>query len=158
MRISDWSSDVCSSDLTTLNRDIERARIEDARLAQLPVSPEVKALRADVRTQLDNLAFQQSETIVQLSAFPQYRVVASGKLDLAELQQVLRPGEAYLKMLVVGEGVYAMLIEPDAAQLWKSDIAASDLDQAVDTIRSTISGSEEKTSEHQSIMRPSSDV
>src|SRR3546814_10902010 len=59
---------------TTLNRDIERARIEDARLAQLPVSPEVNALRADVRTQLDNLAFQQSETIVQLSAFPQYRV------------------------------------------------------------------------------------
>src|SRR3546814_5058460 len=81
----------------------------------------------------------RSETIVQLSAFPQYRVVASGKLDLAELQQVLRPGEAYLKMLVVGEGVYAMLIEPDAAQLWKSDIAASDLDQAVDTIRSTFS-------------------
>src|SRR3546814_20587827 len=136
MRISDWSSDVCSSDLTTLNRDIERARIEDARLAQLPVSPEVKALRADVRTQLDNLAFQQSETIVQLSAFPQYRVVASGKLDLAELQQVLRPGEAYLKMLVVGEGVYAMLIEPAAAQLCKSDITASDLDQAVATTRS----------------------
>src|SRR3546814_18957548 len=126
MRISDWSSDVCSSDLTTLNRDIERARIEDARLAQLPVSPEVKALRADVRTQLDNLAFQQSDTIVQLSAFPQYRVVASGKLDLAELQQVLRPGEAYLKMLVVGEGVYAMLIEPDAAQLWKYDIRSEE--------------------------------
>src|SRR3546814_16970281 len=128
MRISDWSSDVCSSDLTTLNRDIERARIEDARLAQLPVSPEVKALRADVRTQLDNLTFQQSETIVQLSAFPQYRVVASGKLDLAELQQVLRPDEAYLKMLVVGEGVYAMLIKPDGAKLGKTDIGASDLE------------------------------
>src|SRR3546814_20093348 len=84
----------------------------------------------------------RSETIVQLSAFPQYRVVASGKLDLAELQQVLRPGEAYPKMLVVGEGVYAMLIEPDAAQLWKSDIAASDLDQAVHTLRSTISNVE----------------
>src|SRR3546814_19511039 len=42
-------------------------------------------------------------------------------------------------MLVVGEGVYAMLIEPDGAQLWKSDIGASDLEQAVDTIRSTIS-------------------
>src|SRR3546814_20670337 len=121
MRISDWSSDVCSSDLTTLNRDIERARIEDARLAQLPVSPEVNALRADVRTQLDNLAFQQSETIVQLSAFPQYRVVASGKLALAELQQVLRPGEAYLTILVVGEGAYVMLIHPDAAAPCQSD-------------------------------------
>lgn len=124
---------------TTLNRDVERARIEDARLAQLPESPEVGALRADIRTQLDNLAFQQSETIAQLSAFPQYRVVASGKLDLTDLQQVLRPGEAYLKMLVVGEGVYAMLIERDSAQLWKSDVGASDLDRAVDTIRSTIS-------------------
>ena len=124
---------------TTLNRDIERARIEDARLAQLPETPEVGALRADIRTQLDNLAFQQSETLVQLAAFPQYRVVASGKLDLAELQQVLRPDEAYLKMLVVGEGVYAMLIEPGGAQLWKSAIGASDLEGAVDTIRSTIS-------------------
>ena len=124
---------------TTLNRDIERARIEDARLAQLPVSPEIKALRADLKTQLDNLGFQQAETVVALAAFPQYRVVASGKLDLAQLQQVLRPDEAYLKMLVVGDAVYAMLIEQSGAQLWKSDIGASGLEAAVDTIRSTIS-------------------
>ena len=31
---------------TNLNRDIERARIEDARLAQLPATPEIGALRA----------------------------------------------------------------------------------------------------------------
>ncbi|HEY0595974.1 CHAT domain-containing protein [Sphingopyxis sp.] len=124
---------------TTLNRDIERARIEDARLAQLPASPEINALRADLKTQLDNLGFQQAETVVALSAFPQYRVVAPGKLDLAELQQVLRPDEAYLKMLVVGDAVYAMLIEQGGAKLWKSDITAAGLDTAVDTIRSTIS-------------------
>lgn len=124
---------------TTLNRDIERGRIEDARLAQMPVTPEINALRADLKTQLDNLSFQQAETIVQLSAFPQYRVVAPGKLDLAELQQVLRPDEAYLKMLVVGEAVYAMLIDAKGAQLWQSDISAAGLDTAVDTIRSTIS-------------------
>ena len=124
---------------TTLNRDIERARIEDARLAQLPVSPEINALRADLKTQIENLSFQQTESIAALSAFPQYRVVAQGKLDLAELQQVLRADEAYLKMLVVGDAVYAMLIEPGSAQLWKSDISAAGLDTAVDTIRSTIS-------------------
>ncbi|WP_283418817.1 CHAT domain-containing protein [Sphingopyxis sp. Geo48] len=124
---------------TTLNRDIERARIEDARLGQMPATPEINALRADIKTQLDNLSFQQSETITKLSAFPQYRVVAPGKLDLAELQQVLRPDEAYLKMLVVGDAVYAMLIGPDSAQLWKSDISAQGLENAVDTIRSTIS-------------------
>ncbi|MGL3823527.1 CHAT domain-containing protein [Sphingopyxis sp. R3-92] len=124
---------------TTLNRDIERARIEDARLAQLPASPEINALRANVKTQLDNLSFQQAETVVALSAFPQYRVVASGKLDLAELQTALRADEAYLKMLVVGDAVYAMLIAPDKAQLWKSDISATALETAVDGIRSTIS-------------------
>ncbi|KTE22301.1 MULTISPECIES: CHAT domain-containing protein [unclassified Sphingopyxis] len=124
---------------TTLNRDIERARIEDARLGQMPATPEINALRADIKTQLDNLSFQQAETITKLSAFPQYRVVAPGKLDLAELQQVLRPDEAYLKMLVVGDAVYAMLIGPDSAQLWKSDISAQGLETAVDTIRSTIS-------------------
>lgn len=124
---------------TTLNRDIERARIEDARLAQMPASPEVAALRTDVKAQIDNLSFQQAETIAQLSTFPQYRVVASGKLDLAELQQVLRADEAYLKMLVVGDAVYAMLIGPDDARLWQADIGANDLDAAVDAIRSTIS-------------------
>jgi CHAT domain-containing protein len=127
---------------TTLNRDIERARIEDARLAQIPVTPEIGALRADLKTQLDNLGFQQAETIAQLSAFPQYRVVAPGKLDLAELQQALRPDEAYLKMLVVGDAVYAMLIDAKAARLWRSDIGAGDLETAVDTIRSTISVAE----------------
>jgi CHAT domain-containing protein len=105
----------------------------------MPATPEINALRADLKTQLDNLSFQQAETIAKLSAFPQYRVVAPGKLDLAELQQVLRPDEAYLKMLVVGDSVYAMLIGPDSAQLWKSDISAQGLENAVDTIRSTIS-------------------
>lgn len=124
---------------TTLNRDIERARIEDARLAQLPVTPEVNAMRADLKTQIDNLSFQQAETVAKLSAYPQYRVVASGKLDLAELQQVLRPDEAYLKMLVVGDAVYAMLIDSKAAQLWRTDVSNQGLENAVDSIRSTIS-------------------
>ncbi|KAB2854875.1 MAG: CHAT domain-containing protein, partial [Sphingopyxis terrae] len=124
---------------TTLNRDIERARIEEARLIQLPATGEVVARLADVKTQIDNLSFQQAETVAKLSAFPQYRVVSSGKLDLGELQQVLRPDEAYLKMLVVGDAVYAMLIEPGNAQLWRADIDADGLENAVDAIRSTIS-------------------
>ncbi|PKQ01104.1 MAG: CHAT domain-containing protein [Alphaproteobacteria bacterium HGW-Alphaproteobacteria-13] len=124
---------------TTLNRDIERLRIEDARLAGLPRTGETGALRADIGVQLDNLSLQQAETLAALSAFPQYSAVAPGKLDLAELQQALRPGEAYLKMLVVADAVYAMLVEPDGAQLWRSDIGAAALDHAVDAIRSTVS-------------------
>lgn len=124
---------------TTLTRDIERARIEDARLAQLPESSEIKTQRADLKTQIDNMAFQQAETIASLSAYPQFRVVSQGKLELADLQKVLRSDEAYLKMLVVGDAVYAMLIDPAGAQLWRTDISAQGLEDAVDAIRSTIS-------------------
>src|SRR3546814_6488030 len=38
---------------TTLTRDSERARIEEAGIAQLPVSTEVHALRADGRRQVE---------------------------------------------------------------------------------------------------------
>lgn len=124
---------------TTLDRDIERARVEDARLAQLPAAPEIGALRADLKTRLDNLGFQQAETLARLSTFPQYRVVAPGSLGLEDLQQVLRPDEAYLKMLVVGDAVYAMLIGPGDARLWRAAIDAPGLERAVDAIRSTIS-------------------
>lgn len=124
---------------TNLDRDIERARIEDARLAQLPVTPEIAALRADLKTRLDNLGFQQAETLARLSAFPQFRVVAPGTLSLADLQAVLRPDEAYLKMLVVGDAVYAMLAGPADARLWRAEIGAADLERAVDQLRATIS-------------------
>src|SRR3546814_1812316 len=42
-------------------------------------------------------------------------------------------------MLVIGDTVYAMLIGPADAALWRADIGAAGLDQAVDAIRSTIS-------------------
>src|SRR3546814_8556293 len=42
-------------------------------------------------------------------------------------------------MLVIGDTVYAMLIGPADAALWRADIGAAGLDQAVEAIRSTIS-------------------
>ncbi len=125
--------------VTTLNRDIERARVEDARLAQLDVTPDIAASRADLARRLTNLTFQQSESLIQLNAFPQYRVVSQDKIDLAALQATLEDDEAYVKMLVVGEGVYVMLIEPKDAHLWRADISNDKLTQEVDALRSTIS-------------------
>src|SRR3546814_14940971 len=85
---------------TNLDRDIERARIEDARLAQMPETPEIGALRADLKTRLDNLGLKQTETLAATAAYPQYRVVAPGKLVLAELPPVLHRGEATHKTTV----------------------------------------------------------
>lgn len=122
-----------------LARDIERARIEDARLGQLPPSPEIAGLRADLATRLGNLGAEQAATLVALADFPQFKVVDNGQITLAELQAALKPGEGYAKMLVVGDAVYTMLIEPDRAALWRADISAAGLERAVSTIRASIS-------------------
>lgn len=127
---------------TTLTRDIERSRIEDARLAQLPVTGELESLRSTLRAQIETLSFQQADTLAMLSQYPQFRVVASGSLTLAELQQALRPSEAYLKMLVVGNSIYSMLITPTSAQLWPSTLTAQELDRDVDMLRESISTTE----------------
>jgi CHAT domain-containing protein len=124
---------------TTLTRDIERSRIEDSRLSQMPQSGEVAALRAGLKAQIENLSFQQAETLARLSEFPQFRVVASDSLSLKDLQQVLRADEAYLKMLVVGDAVYGMLIDGQNSQLWRANLTAAQLDESVDMLRASIS-------------------
>src|SRR3546814_15776616 len=103
----------------------------------MPEPPNIAALRADLKTRLDNLGLQQTETLAALAAYPQYRVVAPGKLNLSELQQVLRNDEAYLKMLVIGDTVYAMLIGPADAALWRAAIGAAGPDKSVAALRST---------------------
>lgn len=124
---------------TTLARDIERARIEDARLAQLPESAEITALRGDVARQISTLAASQAETLVTLSGYPKYRVVEQNSLTLDELRAALHPGEAYAKMLVVGDDVYVMLADPAGGQMWRADVDRAGLDRNVDLVRSTIS-------------------
>jgi hypothetical protein len=64
-------------------------------------------------------------------------------MDLAEMQQALRPGEAYYKMIVVGDDVYAVFATPDAASAWKAATTASQLELDVDALRSTIAVQEE---------------
>lgn len=124
---------------TTLARDIERARIEAARLAQLPGGPETEALRADNAKQIDTLATNQAETLIALGQFPQFKVIDQNSLTFADLQAALQPGEAYAKMLVVADDVYVMLADHDGGQVWRADLDRAGLDRNVDLIRSTIS-------------------
>src|SRR3546814_12722951 len=105
----------------------------------MPETAEVAARRADLKPRRDNLGLQQTETLAALAAEPQDGVVAPGKLNLSELQKVLRNDEAYLKMLVIGDTVYAKLIGPHDAALWRADIGAAGLDPEVAAILSTIS-------------------
>ncbi len=139
--LSGGSSDAATlfRQANNLSRDLERARIELARLNAVGDDATVLALRAETQLKIDNLAGQQTATITRLAEFPQYRAVAQDALTLADLQAALSPGEAYAKMTVVGDAVYNMLVTRDAVRAWRAGVSRDGLDEAVDQIRSSIS-------------------
>jgi CHAT domain-containing protein len=124
----------------TLTRQVERARIELARLADV-----AKPTPADVaRTRLLRAALAQSQreqltTQSALASFPRYRAVSSDVIALGDLQKALRAGEAYYRMTIVGDRIYAMLITPGGARAVKLEATAKQLDDQVRALRETIS-------------------
>nr|NUR37243.1 CHAT domain-containing protein [Sphingomonas sp.] len=124
----------------TLSRQVERARIELARLQDLPKPTPQEAVRARVlRATLDTSQKEQLTTQAALSNFPRYRAVSSDTIALPDLQKVLRSGEAYYRMTIVNDHIYAMMITPTTAQAVKLQTTAKQLDAQVSALRDTIS-------------------
>ena len=124
----------------TLTRQSERARIELARLQDLAKPTPQEQVRARVlRATLDTSQKEQLTTQAALSSFPRFRAVSSDTISLPDLQKVLRPGEAYYRMTIVGDHVYAMMVTPENARAVKLDATDKQLDEQVDALRDTIS-------------------
>jgi CHAT domain-containing protein len=121
----------------TLARDIERGRIEVARLAAA-AAPANAARIETLRGLIAQMETDQVATQSKLARFPRYRVVAGGAMPLTELQQVLRPGEAYYKMIVVGENSYAIFATPARARAFRLGAGPVELEREVDALRATI--------------------
>ncbi len=123
----------------TLERDIERTRVELATLVALPARDDasnnaIATLERDLKTFTD----QQTATQAELAAFPQYRALDASVLTLPALQSALKPGEAYVKMLIAGGDAYALGVTATGARAWRVGMTPEQLDAAVDEIRSTI--------------------
>jgi CHAT domain-containing protein len=124
----------------TLTRQVERARIELTRLQDLAKPSPQEIVRARVlRATLDSSQKEQLTTQAALSSFPRFRAVASDTISLAELQKTLRPGEAYYRMTIVGDHVYAMFVRPTSARAVKLAVTGKQLDDQVIALRDTIS-------------------
>lgn len=123
----------------TLTRQVERARSE---LARLELASEIGAPRpgqkAALEAQVAEFERDQVATQAGLAAYPQYRAVASDVLALAELQKALKPGEAYYKLTVIDELVFATFVTPTQARAFKLSANANELDDLVNRIRQTI--------------------
>ena len=121
-----------------LDRTIERSRLELARLEANPAAADrarMNVLRASLKeAQKDQVATQS-----RLADFPRFRAVSNETLQLSELQKQLRDGEAYYRMTVVGDRVYALLATPKSARAVRIDATAKALEGEVDSLRETIS-------------------
>jgi CHAT domain-containing protein len=121
----------------SLTRDIERARVELARAeAAEPADP---ARIAELRSGLADLERDQVATQARLAEFPRYRAVAAGAMSLADLQALLAPGEAYYKLIQVGDSLYGLLATPDRARAWRIDASPAEIEADVDALRATTS-------------------
>jgi CHAT domain-containing protein len=124
----------------TLTRQAERARIDLARLTDVAnPSPDEQARARVLRAALTQSQKEQLATQSALASFPRYRAVSDEVIPLAELQKILRPGEAYYRMTIVGDDVYAILITPAAARAAKLATTATQLGDQVKALRETIS-------------------
>ena len=124
----------------TLTRQAERARIELARLQDLAKPSPQEMVRARVlRATLDSSQKEQLTTQAALSSFPRFRAVSSDTIPLPDLQKILKDGEAYYRMTIVGDHVYAMLVTPSAAHAVKLKVTSKQIGEQVDALRDTIS-------------------
>ena len=124
----------------TLTRQVERGRVELARLESLakPTIADMGRARA-LKASLDQTRKEQVATQAALASFPRYRAVSADIIPLGDLQKTLRAGEAYYRMTVVGDRIYAMLVTPSAARAASLAASAKQLIEQVDALRDTIS-------------------
>jgi CHAT domain-containing protein len=124
----------------TLTRQVERAQVELKRLeAMAQPSPEDQVRARQLKFALARARKEQVETQARLANFPRFRAVSAETLSLPELQKLLREGEAYYKMTVVGDRVYALFATPKSARAIRIEAPAKQLETDVDALRETIS-------------------
>ncbi len=124
----------------TLTRDVERSRVELARLeaGANAASEAATARAAQLRAALQRMQEDQVATQARLAQYPRYRVVSGNAIGLGDLQQLLRPGEAYYKMMVVHDDIYAIFVTRSAARAFRIAVTPGELENQVDSLRATI--------------------
>ncbi len=124
----------------TLSRDIVRVDGEIATLAAKTVAGLEEAGRALVlRTRREALGRDQTAVLAKLSDFPRYRSVSNDIVTLADLQAKLRPGEAYYKMVLVGDDAYALFTRAGGdSRVLRVGASVAELGRIVAGLRDTI--------------------
>ncbi|MEQ8410125.1 MAG: CHAT domain-containing protein [Erythrobacter sp.] len=122
-----------------LGRAIEQLRsgiAEMQTMAEMP--PETARLLAERQERLQQLEAEQAEVLASLAEYPRYRAVSGSAIDLAQLQDILAPGEAYVKLVTLQEQSFVIYVTKDEALAYKAAITPDALEEEVDRLRESI--------------------
>ena len=124
---------------TNLARGIEQLRLSliELRAAEQYGLDRAAAI-AEGEQRLAQLQQQQGEVLQKLAAYPRYRAVTGGTIALAELQAILREGEAYVKLVTLDEAAYVLYVTAADARAWRADATPAELEKLVGQIRESI--------------------
>jgi CHAT domain-containing protein len=123
-----------------LTRQVERSRVEIARIEAAAQRPAADAARLPaLRAELADSEKDQAATQAKLASYPRFRALSNATIALPDLQKLLREGEGYYKMTVVGDRVYALIATSRSARAVRIKASAKQLESEVDSLRETIS-------------------
>lgn len=123
----------------TRSRDIVRIEAQIAQLAVIATPTDMdKAALKSAQENLASLQRDQTELVSKLAAYPRYNVLAPQRVTLQELQQTLKPGEAYYKLMAVGDDLYALFAAPSDARVFRVGLRRDELSKSVQDLRDTI--------------------
>lgn len=125
-------------------REIARAQQE---LSDLRARPQqTSALLQNIagaESNLTALRAEQTGLQARLSAYPRYQALSRTQVDLRELQQRLKPGEAYWQLIDTATVDYALFVTPTAARLYRTGTDRAGLAADVRALRDTIARSDQ---------------
>jgi CHAT domain-containing protein len=120
-------------------REIVRTESEISQLNAKP-EPTVQDIAnlAAAKSSLEALRGEQTSLQAKLADYSRYKVLVPQGVELTELQAVLRDGEGYYKMMVVGDAVYGLYATHGGARVLRVAQDRQALSENVHAIRDTI--------------------
>ncbi len=122
-----------------LTREIVANDVEISRLTAIEArTPADNDALAAAQVSRKRAGAEQTALLAKLAAFPKFRVMSNSSLPLDELMKGLEAGEAYYKMLFVGEATYAIFAHNGDAKIFEIDATKTELEKLTNTIRDSI--------------------
>jgi CHAT domain-containing protein len=121
-----------------VDRELARVNLSIAQAGE-PEGGTPAALLPELEARRARLGQMQLELIDALSAYPAYRSLAHAYVPAGELTALLGPREGYLKLVRLGDAMFAVYLSQARSIAWKVDASAGEVAELVAALRDSIS-------------------